>query len=72
MKAGKLCCNQGRHLLPFLTADLGRDKRKEILGNRHVGQQCVAGQERLVIVQIPSPFQREKETTRMGESQRHK
>lgn len=64
MKGSKLCCNRGPHLLPFLTANLvGRDERRELLSNRHVGQQSVAGQERLVIVQIPSPFQREKETT---------
>lgn len=72
MLGGNLCCNRGAHLLPFLTVGLvGGEERKELLGNGYVGQQSVAGQERLDIVCIPSPFQRKKkETSWIGESQR--
>lgn len=61
MLGGNLCCNRGAHLLPFLTVGLvGGEERKELLGNGYVGQQSVAGQERLDIVRIPSPFQRKR------------
>lgn len=61
MLGGKLCCNRGAHLLPFLTVSLvGKEERKELLGNGYLGQQSVAGQERLDIVHIPSPFQRKR------------